>query len=89
MWRFLTCYRSAHSAQLCACAAEKYLREIWPVVTKALKEAGLGCELNLVCSMCPLLVVHEQRTLLSSACAGGGLDDGEDHAQDVGPLRDH
>lgn len=27
---------------------ESYLREIWPAVTKALKEAGIGCELNLV-----------------------------------------
>ncbi|KAK9807331.1 hypothetical protein WJX73_002541 [Symbiochloris irregularis] len=27
---------------------EKYLREIWPVVTKSLKENGIGCELNLV-----------------------------------------
>ncbi|GAB4815351.1 hypothetical protein N2152v2_002397 [Parachlorella kessleri] len=27
---------------------EKYLREVWPAVTKALKEVGLGCELNLV-----------------------------------------
>lgn len=28
--------------------AERYLREVWPVVTKALKEVGIGCELNLV-----------------------------------------
>jgi hypothetical protein len=28
--------------------AEKYLRETWPVVTRALKEHGLSCELNLV-----------------------------------------
>jgi ribosomal RNA assembly protein len=27
---------------------EKYLREVWPSVTKALKEVSLGCELNLV-----------------------------------------
>jgi ribosomal RNA assembly protein len=27
---------------------EKYLREVWPSVTKALKEHGIGCELNLV-----------------------------------------
>lgn len=35
----------------CACAlcdAEKYLREVWPAVTRALKEMGVGCELNLV-----------------------------------------
>lgn len=31
------------------CCAEKYLREVWPVVTKALKEVGLKCVLNLVC----------------------------------------
>lgn len=30
--------------------AERYLREVWPVVTKALKEVGIGCELNLVSS---------------------------------------
>ena len=30
------------------CTAERYLREVWPVVTKALKEVGIGCELNLV-----------------------------------------
>jgi ribosomal RNA assembly protein len=27
---------------------EKYLREVWPAVTRALKERGLACELNLV-----------------------------------------
>lgn len=27
---------------------EKYLREVWPSVTKALKEHGIACELNLV-----------------------------------------
>ncbi|KAK9916407.1 hypothetical protein WJX75_002234 [Coccomyxa subellipsoidea] len=27
---------------------ERYLREIWPAATKALKEVGIGCELNLV-----------------------------------------
>lgn len=27
---------------------EKYLREVWPSVTKSLKEHGIGCELNLV-----------------------------------------
>ncbi|KAF5841597.1 ribosomal RNA assembly protein mis3 [Dunaliella salina] len=27
---------------------EKYLREVWPVVTRTLKEHGIGCELNLV-----------------------------------------
>uniref|UniRef100_A0A6T7UT17 KRR1 small subunit processome component n=1 Tax=Pyramimonas obovata TaxID=1411642 RepID=A0A6T7UT17_9CHLO len=27
---------------------EKYLREVWPSVTRALKELGIGCELNLV-----------------------------------------
>ena len=30
------------------CTAEKYLREVWPAVTRALKEVGVGCELNLV-----------------------------------------
>ena len=28
--------------------AEAYLREVWPAVTSALKEHGVGCELNLV-----------------------------------------
>jgi ribosomal RNA assembly protein len=32
----------------CALSAEKYLREVWPAVTKALKEMAVGCELNLV-----------------------------------------
>lgn len=27
---------------------EKYLREVWPAVTRSLKECGVGCELNLV-----------------------------------------
>eukprot|EP01038_Epipyxis_sp_PR26KG_P009969 gene9969-13409_t len=27
---------------------EKYLREVWPVVTKALEKHGIACELNLV-----------------------------------------
>ena len=29
-------------------AAEKYLREVWPAITRALKEHGIACELNLV-----------------------------------------
>lgn len=28
--------------------AERYLQEVWPAVTRALKEHGVGCELNLV-----------------------------------------
>jgi hypothetical protein len=46
--------RAAHASSwahgllgVCACA-EKYLREVWPAVTRALKEVGVGCELNLV-----------------------------------------
>lgn len=27
---------------------EQYLREVWPAVTRALKEVGIACELNLV-----------------------------------------
>jgi ribosomal RNA assembly protein len=27
---------------------EKYLREVWPLVTRTLKSYGIGCELNLV-----------------------------------------
>ena len=27
---------------------EKYLRDVWPSITKALKDVGVGCELNLV-----------------------------------------
>lgn len=27
---------------------EKYLREAWPSITRALKEVGIACELNLV-----------------------------------------
>jgi ribosomal RNA assembly protein len=27
---------------------EKYLRDVWPIVTKALEKHGVGCELNLV-----------------------------------------
>ena len=27
---------------------EKYLRKVWPTVTKALKQAGIACELNLI-----------------------------------------
>ena len=27
---------------------EKYLREVWPSITRALKEVGVACELNLV-----------------------------------------
>jgi rRNA processing protein Krr1/Pno1 len=34
--------------------AEKYLRETWPVVTQALKEHGISCELNLVSSVLSL-----------------------------------
>jgi hypothetical protein len=33
---------------------EKYLRETWPVVTRALKEHGISCELNLVSSVLSL-----------------------------------
>ena len=32
----------------CLCSAEKYLREVWPAITRALKEHGIACELNLV-----------------------------------------
>lgn len=33
--------------------AEKYLREVWPAITSALKEVGIKCVLNLVspCTM--------------------------------------
>ncbi len=31
-----------------AVRAEKYLREVWPAITRALREHGIGCELNLV-----------------------------------------
>jgi hypothetical protein len=34
--------------------SEKYLRETWPVVTRALKEHGISCELNLVSSVLSL-----------------------------------
>jgi len=27
---------------------EKYLREVWPIVSRALEKSGVGCELNLV-----------------------------------------
>lgn len=27
---------------------EKYLREVWPIVTRALERVGIGCELNLI-----------------------------------------
>eukprot|EP00968_Pinguiococcus_pyrenoidosus_P010357 scaffold817_cov246-Pinguiococcus_pyrenoidosus.AAC.1 len=27
---------------------EKYLREVWPLVTRTLKKYGVGCELNLI-----------------------------------------
>lgn len=39
---------SAPDVQLLMLAAEKYLREVWPAVTKALKEHCIACELNLV-----------------------------------------
>ena len=29
-------------------SVERYLQEVWPTVTRALKEHGIGCELNLV-----------------------------------------
>ena len=33
---------------VCRSSAEKYLREVWPAITRALKEHGIACELNLV-----------------------------------------
>ena len=27
---------------------EKYLREVWPLVTKALEKVGIACELNII-----------------------------------------
>lgn len=30
------------------CVTEKYLQECWPLVTRALKEQGVACQLNLV-----------------------------------------
>ncbi len=48
-------------------SAEKYLREVWPAVTRSLKELGIGCELNLVsaiaCNTHLLLTLPEQRGL--------------------------
>lgn len=41
------CQRASLPLVLYPCA-EKYLREVWPAVTKALKEQGIACELNLV-----------------------------------------
>ena len=38
----------ANSLFTIPCHAEKYLREVWPAVTRCLKEHGLSCELNLV-----------------------------------------
>jgi len=43
---FTGCRLASSSCRLLT--AEKYLREVWPAVTKALKEHGVGCELNLV-----------------------------------------
>ena len=50
-------------------SAEAYLREAWPVITKALKEVGIRCELNLVSVMLvwsALLLIQLQRC---SSCA--------------------
>ncbi len=38
----------ANDAVVCPPVAEKYLREVWPAITRALKEHGIACELNLV-----------------------------------------
>lgn len=37
----------------CVAATERYLREVWPAITKALKGVGVACELNLVRALVP------------------------------------
>ena len=50
-------------------SAEKYLREVWPAVTRALKEVGVGCELNLVSLLCSQIVCKMLlRALLEAPC---------------------
>lgn len=44
---------------MCYCT-ERYLREIWPAATKALKEVGIGCELNLVSNEQNSLVILDR-----------------------------
>ena len=39
---------SSHAALSLLHRKEKYLREVWPAITRTLKEHGVGCELNLV-----------------------------------------
>ena len=46
--------------------AEKYLREVWPAVTRALKEHSIGCELNLVGAMSPLHSRHSFTYIVSA-----------------------
>lgn len=41
--------------------AEQYLREVWPAVTRALKEHGIACELNLVRSLGPAPEIMPQQ----------------------------
>ena len=49
--------------------AEKYLREVWPAVTKAVKEHHIACELNLVRS-CQTVASHLMRVLKSLVTLG-------------------
>lgn len=42
------CKSGANKLTNFAVCAEQYLRESWPLVTRTLKEHGIGCELNLV-----------------------------------------
>lgn len=49
---------------LCSALAEKYLREVWPAVTRALKEVGVGCELNLVEGSMTVRTTRKVRQLL-------------------------
>ena len=62
-----------HGSKSAVCAAEKYLRELWPVVTKALKEVGVKCVLNLVSLSVALHLFCESVILNRADCAANVL----------------
>ena len=63
-------------AQYCTIlgATERYLREVWPAITKALKGVGLACELNLVRALAsPTVCGRPERTRSSKSASARRL----------------
>lgn len=63
---------------------EKYLQEAWPTVKSALKQYGIACELNLVHTHSPSLILFSDFQILIplSLVTGRGFHDSFNHQKD-------